>query len=226
MALARLSFLGAPMRARMLSNLLKRRVLAALVLVFAILGGTAIYVQAGKVTTTYRTAPVAYGTITQTIGMAGNLAPVTEADLNFAASGTVQSVSATVGEPVVKGETLAAQDSTLLAAQLSQAKANLSSALSKLAQDQAGPSAQNLTSAQNSVASAQVSVNSATTSLADTKAINAQAVAAAQSIVDQDNLNVAADCPSLPACAQDQAKLANDQQALATAKVKAQQSNN
>jgi len=169
----------------MLSNLLKRRVLAALVLVFAILGGTAIYVQAGKVTTTYRTAPVAYGTITQTIGMAGNLAPVTEADLNFAAAGTVQSVTATVGETVVKGETLAAQDSTLLAAQLSQAKATLASAKAKLSQDQAGPTAQILAQAENPVAQAQVSVNSATTSLADTKAINAQAVAAAQGVVDQ-----------------------------------------
>lgn len=125
------------MKARLLSNLLKRRVLAALVLVAAIIGGTAVYVQAGKVTTTYRTAPVAYGTITQTIGMAGNLAPVTEADLNFAAAGTVQSVTATVGKTVVKGEKLAAQDSTLLAAQLSQAKANLSSAQAKLVQDQA-----------------------------------------------------------------------------------------
>jgi HlyD family secretion protein len=213
------------MRARLISNLLKRKVLGGLVLVFAILGGTAVYAQAGKVTTTYRTAPVAYGTITQTIGMAGNLAPVTEADLNFAAAGNVQSVTATVGETVLKGEILAAQDSTVLAAQLSQAKANLSSAIAKLVQDEAGPTAQNLASAQNPVASAQVNVNSATTSLADTKAINAQSVAAAQSVVDQDNLNVAADCPSLPACAADQAKLATDKQTLAAVKVKAQQSN-
>jgi multidrug efflux pump subunit AcrA (membrane-fusion protein) len=208
-----------------LSNLLKRRVLAALVLVAAILGGTAIYVQAGKVTTTYRTAPVAYGTITQTIGMAGNIAPVTEADLNFAAAGTVLSVAATIGETVVKGEELAAQDSTLLAAQLAQAKATLAAAQAKVAQDQAGPTAQNLAPAQNQVGSAQVSVNSATTSLADTKAINAQSVAAAQSAVNQDNLAVAADCPSLPACTQDQAKLATDQQTLTAVKVKAQQSN-
>ena len=154
------------MRARLLANLLKRRVLAALVVVVAVLGATAMYVQAGKVTTTYRTSPVVYGTITQTIGMAGNLAPVTEADLNFAASGTVSSVRATVGETVVKGDLLAAQDSTLLSAQLSQAKANLSSAQAKLTQDEAGPTAQNLAQAENPVSQAQVSVNSATTSLA------------------------------------------------------------
>ncbi|HEY2597040.1 MAG TPA: HlyD family efflux transporter periplasmic adaptor subunit [Candidatus Dormibacteraeota bacterium] len=213
------------MRARVLSKLLKRRVLATLVLVFAVLGGTAVYVQAAKVTTTYRTAPVAYGTITQTIGMAGNIAPVTEADLNFAAAGTVLSVAATVGETVVKGEQLAAQDSTLLAAQLAQAKATLAAAQAKVVQDQAGPTAQNLAPAQNQVGSAQVAVNSATTSLADTKAINAQSVLASQAVVNQDNLAVGADCPSLSTCAQDQAKLATDQQTLAAVKVKAQQSN-
>jgi multidrug efflux pump subunit AcrA (membrane-fusion protein) len=199
-------------RGRFLANLLRRRVLVILVLVFAILGGSAVYAQAGKPTTTYRTALVTYGTITQTIGMAGNLAPVTEADLNFPASGTVSLVEVSVGETVVKGELLATLDPTILAAQLAQAKATLSAAKSKLAQDAAGPTAQNLASAKNPVSAAQVGVSNAKISLADTKAINAQQVAAAQSVVD-------ADCPSGPTCTQ-------DQQALAMAQVKAQQSNN
>jgi multidrug efflux pump subunit AcrA (membrane-fusion protein) len=214
------------MRGRLLSNLLKRRVLLILVLVFAILGGSVVYAQAGKITTTYRTAAVAYGTITQTIGMAGNLAPITEADLNFPGSGTVLSVNTQVGATVVAGALLATIDPTILAAQLSQAKATLSSADSKLAQDEAGPTAQNLASAQNPVASAQVGVNNAKTSLADTKAINAQSVAAAQSVVDQDKAKLAADDPSDTATiAADTAKLAADQQALSSEKVKAQQSN-
>ena len=70
-------------------------------LVTAILGGTLVYAQAGKVTTTYRTALVTYGTITQSIGMAGNLTPTSEADLNFAAAGTVQTVYVQVGQSVV-----------------------------------------------------------------------------------------------------------------------------
>ena len=197
-----------------------------LVLVFAILGGSVVYAQAGRITTTYRTSTVAYGTITQTIGMAGNLAPVTEADLNFPASGTVQLVEAQVGETVTAGELLAALDPTILAAQLSQAKATLSSAKSKLAQDQAGPNAQTLASAQGPVSSAQVAVNNARTSLTDTKAINAQTVAAAQSLVDQDQAKLAADDPAdTVTIAADTAKLAADQQALAATKVKAQQSN-
>jgi multidrug efflux pump subunit AcrA (membrane-fusion protein) len=214
------------MRARVFSNLLKRRVLVILVLVVAILGGSVVYAQAGRVTTTYRTAAVAYGTITQTIGMAGNLAPVSEADLNFAASGTVQTVTAHVGDTVVGGQILAALDPTILAAQVSQAQATLSAARSKMSQDQSG-TAQSLVSAQNPVYAAQVALSNSKTSLADTKAINAQSVAAAQLVVNQDTAKLAADNPSDTATvAADQAKLAADQQALATAKVKAQQSNN
>ena len=73
-----------------------RKVLITLVVLTTALGGTIVYAQAAKPTTTYRTAQVTYGTITQSIGMAGNLQPVSEADLNFASSGTVQSVCAKV----------------------------------------------------------------------------------------------------------------------------------
>jgi HlyD family secretion protein len=208
-------------------------VLASLVLVTAILGGTLVYAQAGKVTTSYRTALVTYGTITQSIGMAGNLTPTSEADLNFASAGTVQTVYVQVGQSVGVGTSLGTLDSSLLSAQLSQAQATLASAQAKLAQDRAGPtSAQTLTSAQNSVASALVSMTNAQTSLADTQAINAQSVSAAQAAVsaaqtlvnadqaavDQDNATLSADQAAVPVDAAkvsaDQAKLAADQLVL------------
>jgi multidrug efflux pump subunit AcrA (membrane-fusion protein) len=214
-------------------------VLAALVLGTAVLGGTIIYAQAGKVTTSYRTALVTYGTITQSIGMAGNLTPVNEADLNFASAGTVQSVYVQVGQAVGAGTPLATVDSTLLSAQLLQAQATLSSAQAKLSQDRVGATAQSLTSAQNSVGSAQVAVSNAQTSLADTQAINAQSVAAAQipvtaaqapvnadqAVVAQDNVTLTADqatmtteCakPSPNNCLADTTQVSTDQTKLAT----------
>jgi multidrug efflux pump subunit AcrA (membrane-fusion protein) len=189
-------------------------VLAALVLVTAILGGTIVYAQAGKVTTTYRTALVTYGTITQSIGMAGNLTPVNEADLNFASAGTVQNLYVQVGQTVGAGTPLATLDTTLLSAQLLQAQATLSSAQAKLSQDQAGPTGQSLTSAQNSVASALVSMNNAQTSLADTQAINAQAVAAAQAPVTAAQAPVTADQALV---AQDNTTLTADKAAMTAA---------
>ncbi|MFI5283963.1 MAG: efflux RND transporter periplasmic adaptor subunit [Candidatus Dormibacterales bacterium] len=214
---------------------MRRRVLVVLVIVAGLLGGSIVYAQASRVTTTYRTALVTYGTITQTIGMAGNLQPVSQANLNFASSGTVQTVSVQVGQTVAAGATLAALDPTLLSAQLLQAQATLASAQAKLAQDQAGPSASSLASGQNAVASAQVSVNNAQTSYNDAVAINAPAVAAATTTVnaDQATLNtdqsaMAAACVVNPsvACTNATNLVGTDQTALATAKsnlAKAQQ---
>jgi macrolide-specific efflux system membrane fusion protein len=221
----------------LLGKLMRRRVLVALVLVAAALGSTIVYTQAAKTTTTYRTALVTYGTITQTIGMAGNLAPVSEADLNFASAGTVQSVYVQVGQQVGIGAPLATLDTALLSAQLQQAQATLASTQAKRSQDLAGPTSQNLTSAQNSVNSAQVSVNNAQTSLADTQAINAQSVSAAQAavtdaqklvdadqlLVTQDNATLATDlatmtascASSAPTCSADTTKVATDRTKLA-----------
>jgi HlyD family secretion protein len=209
-------------------NLTPRKLLVALVLVTTALGGTIVYAQAAKSTTTYRTAQVTYGTITQSIGMAGNLQPLSQANLNFASAGTVQSVSVKVGQPVAVGATLAALDPTLLSAQVLQAQAALATADAKLAQDKAGATAQTLTSAQNSVAAAQVNVNNAQTSLTDTQAINAQPVAIAQAAATAAQALVTADqatTPASPSLTADQAALNVANNALAAAKAKAQQSN-
>ena len=225
------------MRERWLGTLMQRKVLVALVLVVGALGSTIVYTQAAKTTTTYRTAAVTYGTITQTIGMAGNLAPISEADLNFASAGTVQSVYVQVGQAVGIGAPLGTLDSTLLSAQLQSAQATLASAQARLSQDSAGPTSQNMTSAQNAVASALVSINNAQTSLADTQAINALSVGTAQTAVDDaqkivnadqvlvdqdtatltaDQAKMTADCASsLPDCAADTAKVAADKSKLA-----------
>jgi multidrug efflux pump subunit AcrA (membrane-fusion protein) len=202
------------MKARLLNNLTMRKVLVVLVLVTTALGGTMVYAQAAKVTTTYRTAVVTLGTISQTIGMAGNLAPVSQAGLNFASAGTVQSVNVQVGDNVTAGAMLASLDPTLLEAQLSQAQANLSAAESKLAQDKAGSTPQTIAAAQNAVNAAQVAVNNAQTSLTDTQAINAQSVAAAQAPVTAAQSAVTADQTVVN---QDQATLTADQAAMTVA---------
>src|SRR2546428_7551102 len=124
-----------------------RKVLITLVVLTTALGGTIVYAQAAKPTTTYRTAQVTYGTITQSLGMAGNLQPVSEADLNFASSGTVQSVSVQVGQTVAAGATLAAPDPTPPSAHVLPAQASLASAPAQLRPDQAGAAPLNLTPA-------------------------------------------------------------------------------
>src|SRR5260221_1736864 len=97
--------------------------------------------------------------------MAGNLTPVSEADLNSASAGTVQNLYVQVGQAVGAGTALAALDTTLLSAHLLQPQATLPSAQAKLTQDQAGPTAQSLPPARNALPSSLLGLTNSQTSI-------------------------------------------------------------
>jgi macrolide-specific efflux system membrane fusion protein len=230
-----------------LGRLLNRRFIVP-VAVIAALGVTGMWAYArasSSSSTQYRTAAATLGTVTQTISLAGNLAPLGESDLDFGVSGRVVAVNVQPGQTVKAGDVLATLDATGLQASLTQAQATLASAQARLSLDQAGPTAQSLAQSQASVSSAQVAVANARTSLNDTRAVNQQSIDQAQSAVDAgwgtvqtDQSNVSSSCanspPNPPAqqCTTDRQTLDKDTgaynaavSALNGAKVKAQQSN-
>jgi membrane fusion protein, macrolide-specific efflux system len=117
----------------------------------------------------YRLTSVTTGTLRQTLSSTGTIQPAQQENLNFAVSGQVTAVSATVGEQVSAGQTLATVNSASLAASVAEAQATVSSdaarvsadgtssaSSAQLAADQAAATAaQNqLTSAQNALAEA------------------------------------------------------------------------
>ena len=83
------------------------------------------------------------------------------------------------------GQVLATQDPTSLNASLLQAQATLESADAKLSLDRAGATASSLTQAEGQVSSSNVQYETAVTSLADTKAVNAEMVSQAYSAYTQ-----------------------------------------
>jgi multidrug efflux pump subunit AcrA (membrane-fusion protein) len=222
-------------------RLLRRRIVVPAVVVALVLGGGLFMrVRGSDPSTTYRTAAASLGTVTQTMSLSGNLAPVGETDLDFGSSGRVTSVNVQVGQPITAGEVLATIDSISLQGALTQAQATLASAKARLALDQAGPTAASLAQSQASVSSAQVSLQNAQTAATDTRAVNQQSVAqaqsgvtAAQASVNADNSNIAIDCPANAAqCTLDRQALARDQatyqsavSSLQATQTKAQQSN-
>ena len=108
------------------------------------------------------------GTITKTVASSGTIEPASQADLNFAVAGRVNTVSVSPGQTVAAGQVLATLDSTSLAASLTQAQASLANDQAQLAADQAGgASAAQIASDNAAVASAQTQVTSAQTSMAD-----------------------------------------------------------
>lgn len=226
-----------------------------IVIVLAILVATGGMVYARRTTDTlqYRTATAALGTVTQTLSLSGNLAPLNEIDLDFGASGRVATVNVQPGQKVTAGTVLATQDPSLLQAALTQAQANLRSAQAKLSLDQAGPTAQSLSQAQSQVSSAQVGLSNARTSLTDTRLVNQQTLDAANAAVNNAQLAVNTDQGAVTADQQrynadsgnssaqsadqqkmtadqaqlskDQATLSNAQGSLSATQVKVQQGN-
>jgi multidrug efflux pump subunit AcrA (membrane-fusion protein) len=66
----------------------------------------------------YDTVAVTTGTIQQTVSASGTISPASQANLNFAVSGTVKTLWVKAGQTVTAGEVLATVDPTALQAQL------------------------------------------------------------------------------------------------------------
>ncbi len=114
------------------------------------------------------TVPVTTGTIQQTVPSSGTIEPASQADLNFAVSGTVTAVNVKAGQTVTAGQPLATVDTTALSEDVSAAQAQVTSAEDRLASDEAsGAEASQLDNDEASVTSAESSLSTAQTNLND-----------------------------------------------------------
>ncbi|MFN2462323.1 MAG: efflux RND transporter periplasmic adaptor subunit [Candidatus Dormibacteria bacterium] len=189
-----------------------RRVALGAALAIAVLATAGWFAtHQGSSAPTYRLASASLGTVTQTIPISGNLAAVSQSDLDFATAGRVAVVKVSPGQHVNPGDVLASLETAQLAGAVTSAQAGLQSAQARLSLDQAGATAQALSSAQASVSSATVQLQNAQTALADTVASNAQALAQAQAAVASDQATVDADQSVLDA---DRAKQQSDTNAM------------
>jgi len=200
------------------------------IVVVVIAAGTGVFMltRGAAASVSYRTGVAALGTVTQTVSLSGNLAADGETDLDFQGAGKVTAVNVQPGQTVTAGEVLATQDPTTVDATLTQAEATLSAAEANLSLASAGASASSVTQAQGQVNSSYVAYQNAVSSLADTKAVNAQTVAQDYSAYTAAQATAsAAGCTpgsATPPCPQDEATMSQDYQAWQAAQVKATQS--
>ena len=143
-------------------------VLAVVVVAGAGIGVWAATRPASAATTTF--VQVSDRTLRQTISSSGTIEPAQQEDLNFAVSGQVTGVTATVGQQVTAGQPLATVNSAALAASVAEAQATESSDQSRLDSDQTADASATqinadqaaLTAAQNQVTNAQNALSEAT----------------------------------------------------------------
>ena len=134
-------------------------------LVYWLVGGSST--ASGLVIST-QVVPVTTGTIQQTVASSGTIEPATQANLNFAVSGTVTAVNVKAGQTVTAGQVLATVNTTALTEDVNAAQAQLDSANARLAADQAAnASASQIDSDQAAVTSAESSLSNAQTNLSD-----------------------------------------------------------
>ncbi len=209
-------------------RLLSKPFIIGIVVVLVAAGAGAFFLTRGDpASVSYRTGVATLGTVTQTVSLSGSLAADGETDLDFEGAGKVTAVNVQPGQTVVAGQVVATQDPATVQASLTQADATLSAAEANLTAAKAGTSASGLAQAEAQVNSSYVAYQNAIKSLADTKAVNAQMVAAAYSAyTTAQSAASAAGCSSTdttPPCPQDEATMAQDYQAWQSAEVKGQQ---
>jgi macrolide-specific efflux system membrane fusion protein len=164
----------------------RRWLITGALAILLIAGGVVWSVQGGSASTTkYLTAMVARGTVAQTVAAVGTVQPATTLSLDFSgaslssgsgsggsgsgASGrnvssgatTVTSVTATAGEQVSAGVTLARLDDSAAQAQLASAQAQLAAAQARVAAEPAGTSGATPDADAAAVAQAEQQVQSA-----------------------------------------------------------------
>jgi HlyD family secretion protein len=210
-------------------RLLSKPFVIGFVIVLVAVGVGGFFVTRGDAATSvsYRTGVATLGTVTQTVSLSGNLESDGETDLDFEGAGKVTAVNVEAGQTVTAGEVLATQDPTTVDASLTQANATLAGAEANLTSAKAGASASSITQDEGQINSAEVSYQSAVTSLADTKAVNAQQTAQAYSAYIAAQAQATSDgcTPSdtTPPCPQDEAAITQDYQTWQSSEVKGTQ---
>lgn len=157
----------------------------AAVAVAAVLGGAVA--ATGSNGPSYRTAGVERADVEATLDSAGSIQPISQATLSFPISGNVRSVSATVGQHVAVGQTLAQLDTTSLEAQVAAAQSAVAAAAARLAADQLSQTNPTVTAAVAPTAF------STTSTLANANTTPANPVSAARDRINEQQTRLVAD---------------------------------
>jgi multidrug efflux pump subunit AcrA (membrane-fusion protein) len=142
-------------------RLSRRGVIAIIVVVLIVAGGVTAWLLTSSGGTQYRTVAAQLGTVRQTIGATGTIQPTNTANLDFATSGRVATVTVQPGQQVAAGVTIATLDTTTLGAQVAAGQSSLNSANAAVNSAEAKLAAEPITATSQTIASDNASIASA-----------------------------------------------------------------
>ncbi len=144
----------------------------------------------------YQTEPATIGTVSQTVTLSGTLEPVSQADLNFGAPGTVSTVSVHVGQKVTEGTVLATLDSSSLVAQVDQAQASYGNAVLALKTAET-PTGSLVSQDETAVTNDERALSSAESSLVQTNDDNEESLVQSQQALQTAQTNMSNDAAQM-----------------------------
>lgn len=120
-------------------------VIGVTVVVALLVGGATAWAAAGSDNSGYRMTTVVRASVGKSLDVVGTVEPVNDASAAFQVAGKVASVSATVGEQVTAGQSLASLDPTALNESVSSAQSTLDSDNAQLTEDEDSQTASSTT---------------------------------------------------------------------------------
>ena len=138
--------------------------IGAIVLVVVLGGGVAAWAEVGNGGAAYRMGTVTRADIGTTLGVVGNVEPVSDAAASFQVAGQVATVTVTPGQVVTAGQTLGTLDTTALSESVSSAQSTVAADQAKLLEDEESQTS----SSSASAAKTQTSTPSSTTTTTTT----------------------------------------------------------
>ena len=111
-------------------------VIGATIVVVLLIGGATAWAAGGSGNSGYRLTTVVRARVAKSLDVVGTVEPVNDASASFQVAGQVESVSATVGEKVTAGQSLASLDPTALSESVSSAQSTLDSDDAQLTEDE------------------------------------------------------------------------------------------
>lgn len=150
-----------------------KKIIIGVVIMVAVIAGMAFYVRSKRPMTTYTTADVVKGNLSQTVSVTGDLVANEEITLNFELGGRIGEVFVKPSDQVAAGEKIATLVDSTLQKELEQARAALDRAVADAGSND------------DALHEAEVEKKNAENTLDETKDLNRKNIEAAESAVDR-----------------------------------------
>lgn len=191
---------------------MKRSLLKIIIpsIVGAVIVGGIVYKSVAKPNVSYETEKIEHGTVVQDVSVTGSIAPMAKVTLQPEVSGKVAEVKVKEGDEVKAGDLLLSIETGDIDAKIAGQRATVSSALARLKELEAGPTAQELALSETALETAKIKYEASISAAMQTQIARDNTKKSLADIVARDQASIDAKVEVLEGDMDDAVASAND----------------